>query len=64
MEVEWDAEDVLFAARAGDLDEVKDNLNAGVSLLTKDENGNCVLHMAAANGHLGSCFASSSFFVD
>ncbi|KZV65747.1 ankyrin [Peniophora sp. CONT] len=47
-------EDVVYAARYGDLDDVRafiDSFGASALATAHDESGNTVLHMAAANGH-------------
>ncbi|VDC00149.1 unnamed protein product [Peniophora sp. CBMAI 1063] len=47
-------EDVVYAARYGDLDDVRafiDTFGASAVAAAHDESGNTVLHMAAANGH-------------
>jgi uncharacterized protein len=49
-------DDVLFSCRCGDFDAVKEFGNKyGNHKLDsiRDENGNSILHMAAANGHVG-----------
>ena len=49
-------EDVVYAARYGDLDDVRafvDSFGASALAAAHDESGNTVLHMAAANGHTG-----------
>jgi ankyrin repeat protein len=53
---EDEKDDVLFACRCGDFDAVKEFANKyGDHELDnlRDENGNSILHMAAANGHVG-----------
>ncbi len=47
------AEDFLYSARAGDLEELKSQIKAQPSLLTAtDDHLNTGLHLAAANGHI------------
>lgn len=49
-------EDVIMAARFGDIDDVKTFVNDfGIQALAeaRDESQNTVLHMASANGHEG-----------
>lgn len=51
-----DKDDLLLACRYGDLEDVQTFVNNhGSSSLAdlRDENGNCVLHMICANGHVG-----------
>lgn len=51
-------DDVIFAARSGDLDDLKNaNPNADY-FVTKNDMGNTALHMASANGHEGQFYAS------
>jgi uncharacterized protein len=53
---EEEIDDVLLAARYGEDDDVKTFTTAhGIDALAaaRDDNGNTVLHMAAANGHTG-----------
>ncbi|KAG6836196.1 hypothetical protein H0H93_010462 [Arthromyces matolae] len=48
-------DDVLLAARYGDLDDVREYVNKHGSdslSLIRDENDNTILHMASGNGHL------------
>ena len=55
-------EDVVYAARYGDLDDVKafiDSFGASALAAAHDESGNTVLHMAAANGHTGEHMSPS-----
>ena len=45
--------DVLWSSRIGDIDTLRLILsNDPAKILSRDENGNTVLHMASANGHL------------
>jgi ankyrin repeat protein len=51
-----DTEDLLLSCRYGDLDDVKSFIGRfGTAPVgdARDENGNNVLHMASANGHIG-----------
>jgi ankyrin repeat protein len=51
-----DRQELLLSCRYGDLEDVKQfvsNFGAAAVADTRDENGNTVLHMASANGHLG-----------
>ena len=51
-----DTEDFLLSCRYGDLDDVKsfiDRFGTAPVGESRDENGNNVLHMASANGHIG-----------
>lgn len=51
-----DSEDLLLSCRYGDIDDVKsfiDRFGRATVGEARDENGNNVLHMASANGHLG-----------
>jgi ankyrin repeat protein len=51
-----DTEDLLLSCRYGDLDDVKsfiDRFGTAPVGEARDENGNNVLHMASANGHIG-----------
>lgn len=57
-------EDVVYAARYGDLDDVRafiDSFGASALAAARDESGNTVLHMAAANGHTGECASLLKF---
>jgi uncharacterized protein len=50
-----EAEDLLLSCRYGDVDDVKSFIDRfGTVPLgqARDENGNTVLHMACANGHI------------
>ena len=50
-----DMEDLLLSCRYGDLDDIKSFLDRfGTTPLAeaRDDNGNNVLHMASANGHI------------
>ena len=52
-----DKEDVLLAARYGDLDDIRQFVaHFGSQVLSdiRDENDNSVVHMACGNGHLGN----------
>ena len=54
---EEDKEDVLLAARYGDIDDIRQFVaQFGSQALSdiRDENDNSVLHMACGNGHLGN----------
>ena len=51
-----DTEDLLLSCRYGDSDDVKsfiDRFGTAPVGEARDENGNNVLHMASANGHIG-----------
>lgn len=51
-----DTEDLLLSCRYGDPDDVKsfiDRFGTNPVGEARDENGNNVLHMASANGHIG-----------
>ena len=51
-----DTEYLLLSCRYGDLDDVKsfiDRFGTAPVSEARDENGNNVLHMASANGHIG-----------
>lgn len=51
-----DTEDLLLSCRYGDKDDVKsfiDRFGTTPVAEARDENGNNVLHMASANGHIG-----------
>jgi ankyrin repeat protein len=51
-----DTEDLLLSCRYGDIDDVKsfiDRYGTDPVSDARDENGNNVLHMASANGHIG-----------
>lgn len=58
-----DKDDLLLACRYGDLEDVQSFVKEhGASSLTdiRDENGNCILHMICANGHLGEHILGNS----
>ncbi|CDH57113.1 ankyrin repeat-containing protein c [Lichtheimia corymbifera JMRC:FSU:9682] len=44
-------DDVIFAARSGDLDDLKNANPIADYFVTKNDMGNTALHMASANGH-------------
>jgi hypothetical protein len=46
-------DDILYCARYGELDELKDANFPAEYFKAADESGNTALHMACANGHLG-----------
>jgi len=48
--------EVIACARFGELDELKSYIDqySAAYLVEKDEYGNTALHMASANGHLGT----------
>lgn len=51
-----DTEDLLLSCRYGDLDDVKsfvDRFGTKPVGEARDDNGNNVLHLASANGHIG-----------
>jgi ankyrin repeat protein len=51
-----DTEELLLSCRYGDLDDLKSFVQRfGTNSVgdARDENGNTVLHMASANGHIG-----------
>ena len=51
-----DTEDLLLSCRYGDIDDVRsfiDRFGTAPVGDVRDENGNNVLHMASANGHIG-----------
>ena len=51
-----DKDDLLLACRYGDLEDVQTFVTEhGPEILNeiRDDNGNCVLHMVCANGHIG-----------
>jgi ankyrin repeat protein len=55
---EDEADEVLLAARYGDLEDVRafaDAFGPAALAAARDANGNSALHMAAANGHVGWC---------
>ncbi|OZJ03532.1 hypothetical protein BZG36_03432 [Bifiguratus adelaidae] len=52
-------DDVIYAARAGDLEDLQSNRYPVQALNGQDEHGNTALHMAAANGHLGTMHTAS-----
>ena len=59
-----DKDDLLLAARYGDLEDVQSFVvKHGVTAIAgiRDENGNSILHMVCANGHLGE-YTSENFF--
>lgn len=51
-------DDVIFAARSGDLDDLKNANPIADYFVTKNDMGNTALHMASANGHEGQFHAS------
>ena len=56
-------EDILLSCRYGELDEVKEFVEAyGADALVdaRDDRGNTVLHMCCGNGHLGRFFLHST----
>lgn len=49
-------DDLLLSCRYGDIDDVRhfiDKYGQDIIGSIRDENGNCVLHMVAGNGHVG-----------
>lgn len=53
-----DTEELLLSCRYGDLDDLKSFMHRfGTNSVgdARDENGNNVLHMVSANGHIGEC---------
>jgi uncharacterized protein len=60
LPTEEDCEELLLSCRYGDLDDVKqfvEKFGADAVANARDENGNTVLHMASANGHLGKHYS-------
>lgn len=55
-------DDVIFAARSGDLDDLKTANPSADYFVTKNDMGNTALHMASANGHQGQFFLLSLSF--
>jgi len=52
-------DELILSCRYGDLEEVQafvKEYTADVLPEIRDDNGNCVLHMISANGHLGEKF--------
>ena len=52
-----DTEDFLLSCRYGDLDDVKSFIDRFGTIPVgdaRDDNGNNVLHLASANGHIGT----------
>jgi hypothetical protein len=53
---EGEKDDIFLACRYGDLDEIEQYVRRwGKEIFSdlRDDNGNCVLHMVSANGHVG-----------
>jgi hypothetical protein len=48
------ADDLIYAGRIGDVDEMRQALTAGAPVDCRDDNGSTSLMMAAANGHVGA----------
>ena len=46
-------EDIIYCARYGEIDDLKQSNSPPEYYVTKDESGNTALHMASANNHLG-----------
>lgn len=46
-------EDLIYCARYGEFEDLKESKAAPELFITKDEDGNTALHMASANNHLG-----------
>ncbi|KAG1144518.1 hypothetical protein G6F36_015267 [Rhizopus arrhizus] len=47
-------DDIIYFARAGDLEELQSSKPEPKLLIEKDETGKTALHMASANNHLGN----------
>lgn len=47
-------DDLIYFARAGELDDLKELKASPEFFVEKDESGKTALHMAAANNHLGN----------
>lgn len=55
-------DDLVYFARAGELEDIKELKATPELFVEKDESGKTALHMASANNHIGK--ARSIFFVE